>query len=165
MDFNSIESLKDAGFSGFSRKRKFLSDHTLIPATRGVYMVLYTKQTPPQFLEKGSGGYFKDKNPNLPIAELENHWVDDTVVLYIGKAGKEGSSATLKTRLAQYFQFGQGENIGHFGGRLIWQLDNANELLFCWKELPEQDPREVEYSLLKEFVAKYGKLPFANLVM
>lgn len=165
MDFNNIESFKDVGFSGFSRMRKFLSDNTLIPRTRGVYMVLYTPNTPPEFVEKGSGGYFKGKDPNVSIEELKNNWVDDTVVLYIGKAGKEGSSATLNTRLGQYFQFGQGEDIGHFGGRYIWQLENANELLFCWKELPDEDPRELEYALLKEFLAKYGKLPFANLVM
>ncbi|MDD2279695.1 MAG: hypothetical protein PHD06_11685 [Bacteroidales bacterium] len=165
MDFNSVESLKNEGFSGFSRMRKYLSDHTLIPSTRGVYMVLYTPKTPPQFLEKGSGGFFKGKDPNVSIAELENNWVDETIVVYIGKAGKEGSSATLKSRLAQYFQFGQGKDVGHYGGRLIWQLENSNNLLFCWKELPEQDPREVEYGMLKEFIAKYGKLPFANLEM
>ncbi len=163
MDFNSVESLKNEGFSGFSRMRKYLSDHTLIPSTRGVYMVLYTPKTPPQFLEKGSGGFFKGKDPNVSIAELENNWVDETIVVYIGKAGKEGSSATLKSRLAQYFQFGQGKDVGHWGGRFIWQLKYSPDLVVCWKVLSSK-PREYEAELIQEFVSIYGVRPFANLV-
>jgi len=165
MDFNSIDDIKNTGFIGFKRIGKLFADDSLIPTTRGVYMVLYTSSEPPVFLEKGSGGFFKGKNPNVSIAELKSNWVNDTQVVYIGKAGKESGSATLKSRLRQYFQFGQGRDIGHYGGRLIWQIQNFSDLLVCWKELPDEDPREVEYALLSEFMKRYNKLPFANLVM
>jgi hypothetical protein len=90
-------------------------------------------------------------------------WVDDTIVVYIGKAGKDGSSATLQSRLRQYFGFGQGKNVGHWGGRLIWQLKNSADLVVCWKALPTADPRTVEAELIQDFASKFSNRPFANL--
>jgi len=116
-----------------------------------------------EFLTVGTGGHFKGKNPNVPISVLKANWVEDTLVVYIGKAGKDGSSATLQSRLRQYFGFGQGRDIGHWGGRLIWQLKNSADLVVCWKALPANDPRTVEADLIQQFVAKFSKRPFANL--
>ena len=61
-------------------------------------------------------------------------------------------------------RFGQGKNIGHYGGRLIWQLKHSGDLVICWKGLPTEDPRKVEVKLIQEFVSKYSNRPFANLV-
>ena len=66
-----------------------------------------------------TGEFFKGKNPNVVLDELKKNWIDDTLVVYIGKAGGGNSKATLKSRLRQYFGFGQGKSIGHWGGRLI----------------------------------------------
>jgi hypothetical protein len=44
------------------------------------------------------------------------NWVDGAEVVYIGKADQ------LKRRLTQFADFGGGKPIGHWGGRLIWQL-------------------------------------------
>lgn len=38
-------------------------------------------------------------------------------MVYIGKAG-----TTLRKRLNQYLKFGNRQNIGHWGGRYIWQI-------------------------------------------
>jgi hypothetical protein len=111
----------------------------------------------------GTGGHFKGKDPNVPLYELKDNWVDNAIVVYIGKAGNEVSSATLQSRLRQYFWFGQGKNIGHWGGRLIWQLKNSTDLVVCWKALPNSDPRTVEADLIRQFITKYSKRPFANL--
>ncbi|MGE5411757.1 MAG: GIY-YIG nuclease family protein, partial [Clostridiales bacterium] len=87
---------------------------------------------------------------------LESNWVENTKVVYIGKA------TSLKSRLRQYFSFGQGKNIGHYGGRLIWQLKYSKDLVVCWESLPT-DPREHEAELIRQFATIYGRRPFANL--
>ena len=69
----------------------------------------------------------------------------------------------LHSRLVQYLRFGQGKKVGHWGGRFIWQLQNHEDLVFSWKITPNNDPSEVERSLLSQFVDQFGKLPFANL--
>jgi hypothetical protein len=97
------------------------------------------------------------------IDELKSNWVENSLVVYIGKAGSETSKATLNSRLKQYFGFGQGKNIGHWGGRLIWQLKNSADLIVCWKPLPTDDPRTFENQLIKKFVSEFSKRPFANL--
>jgi len=162
MDFKGIDDIKKAGFTGFKTMRDLFSDSSSIPKIKGVYMVLNpTKKG--EFLTVGTGGHFKGKNPNVPISVLKANWVEDTLVVYIGKAGKDGSSATLQSRLRQYFGFGQGKDIGHWGGRLIWQLKNSADLVVCWKALAANDPRTVEADLIQQFVAKFSKRPFANL--
>ncbi len=100
---------------------------------------------------------------NLQLDILKSNWIENTVVVYIGKAGASGKDATLRIRLKQYFSFGKGNNIGHYGGRLIWQLKNSKDLLVAWKPLTEEEPRTVEANLIQDFVSQYSKRPFANL--
>ena len=52
--------------------------------------------------------------------------------------------------------------MGHWGGRLIGQLENHADLLVCWRATTEE-PRRVEESMLAAFEIHYGRLPFANL--
>jgi hypothetical protein len=161
--FKDIDEIKKAGFQGFRKMSELFINSSAIPKAKGVYMILYTGKDEPKFLRKGTGGFFKGKDPNISIEELKRNWVPDTLVVYIGKAGKEGSNATLQSRLRQYFAFGQGRNVGHYGGRLIWQLNNSSDLVVCWKPLPTTDPRSIEVTLIREFVEKYSNRPFANL--
>ena len=84
-------------------------------------------------------------------------------MIYIGKAGGSNSRATLHSRLKQYMRFGEGEPVGHWGGRLIWQLENHRELTVCYKTLANSEPREEEKKLILEFESIHGKIPFANL--
>ena len=114
-------------------------------------------------MQIGFGGHFKDKNPNVSIDILKENWVDNSLIVYIGKAGNESSKATLNSRLKQYLYFGQGRKAAHWGGRLIWQLKDSDQLLVCWKKSPNDDPRAIEKKLIKNFVTEYGKRPFANL--
>lgn len=160
MNFGNISDLKNQGFDGFKTIEEVCADNRCVPSAKGVYMVLTPTQMP-QFLKVGTGGFFKGKNPNVHTSELSSNWIANTIVLYIGKAGNVGGSATLRSRLNQYLRFGQGKNVGHWGGRYIWQLTNSSELLLCWR--PEIDPREAERQLLADFFSQYKKLPFANL--
>lgn len=164
IDFGKIESLKNEGFYGFVSVKSLLNNHSQIPATRGVYMVLRTIMDDPIFLEKGSGGYFKETDPNVAIKILQEKWVYNTPVVYIGKAGGKKNKTTLRSRILQYLKFGQGKPYGHKGGCYIWQLSDAEELLFCWKALPTDEPEDVESMMISEFKHQYaGKRPFANL--
>ena len=156
MDFNRIDEIKKLGFTGFKKMSELFLDSSMLPDSNGVYLVLNTDNKPGDFLTVGSGGHFKGKNPNISLAELKSNWVDSTKVVYIGKA------TSLKSRLRQYFGFGQGKNIGHYGGRLIWQLKYSRELVVCWKVLTT-DPRKYEAELIQQFVSIYGLRPFANL--
>ena len=164
IDFGKIESLKNEGFYGFVSVKSLLNNHSQIPTTRGVYMVLRTIMDEPIFLEKGSSGYFKGTDPNVAIKILQEKWVYNTPVVYIGKAGGKKNKTTLRSRILQYLKFGQGKPVGHKGGRYIWQLNDSEELLFCWKPLPTDEPEDVESMLISEFKHQYaGKRPFANL--
>jgi hypothetical protein len=158
----TIEGIKKEAFTGFKTMKELFNDNSAIPQMKGIYMVLNLSKEK-EFLSVGTGGFFKGKNPNVSIQELENNWVENAIVVYIGKAGGEESDATLQSRLGQYFRFGQGKNVGHYGGRLIWQLKNSADLVVCWKELPTEDPRMVETGLIREFVTQFSKRPFANL--
>jgi hypothetical protein len=156
MNFKDINEFKQAGFIGFKEMIDLFNDSSIIPDSMGVYLVLKPDNMSCEFLTVGSGGYFKGKNPNVSIEELKRNWVDNTNVLYIGKA------TSLKSRLRLYFGFGQGKNVGHYGGRLIWQLSYSKELVVCWKVLTT-DPREYELELIRKFVSIYGSRTFANL--
>jgi hypothetical protein len=161
--FQDLSSIKEAGFSGFKTVEQLWHDYSLIPDKKGVYLILNPDCTMKQFLLKGVGGYFKGKDPNLSIPQLISNWVDNSYILYIGQAGGNGSSATLRKRIRQYLEFGKGKPVGHYGGRLIWQLTQHKELIVAWKILESSNPRKEEANLLKEFFSIYEKLPFANL--
>lgn len=164
MDFNNIDEIKEAGFVGFKKMNELFIDCSLIPKVKGIYLVLNPNYKTLKYLQIGTGGHFKGKNPNVSIDELKSNWVDSSLVVYIGKAGSSTARATLYSRLRQYLRFGQGSNVGHWGGRLIWQLADSHNLLICWKALPNHDPREAESCLVADFKRQYnGKRPFANL--
>lgn len=156
MTFNDIDEIKKAGFIGFKKMSELFLDSSMLPDNNGVYLVLNIDNDPGEFLTVGSGGHFKGKDPNISLADLKSNWVDNTKVVYIGKA------TSLRSRLRQYFSFGQGKNIGHYGGRLIWQIKYSKDLVVCWKSLTT-DPREFEADLIQQFVKTYGCRPFANL--
>lgn len=164
VEWNDIESLKRAGFQGFVPVRVVQNNAHCIPLQQGVYLIIRNSVSDPEFLETGSGGFFKGKNPNVSIADLQANWVENTKVVYIGKAGGIASSATLCSRLKQLFQFGSGKAVGHWGGRLLWQLADAQDLLVAWLPLEGIDAREFEARLIQAFRKSHGgRLPFANL--
>lgn len=158
-----IEELKAEGWQGFKTIAELKTSVSEIPKAMGVYMVLRLSSEAPHFINPGTGGFFKGKDPNVPISELQSEWNDNSLIMYIGKAGSSSGNATLNSRLSQYMKFGCGKNIGHWGGRYIWQLSDADQLIVCW--IPTtKEPEGVEFVLLREFQIHHGgKLPFANI--
>lgn len=159
-----IEELKADGFIGFVSVAELRKSLNAVPEQRGVYVVLRMTDSAPTFLKVGTGGYFKGKDPNVEVSKLLSKWVDGSPLLYIGKAGGPGTDATLHSRIRQYIQFGEGKPVGHKGGRYIWQLADAADLVFAWKPLPDEIPLEVEKRMIREYKILHGmKFPFANL--
>lgn len=155
---NVVERLTSEGFKGFVSIKDLKEDFKNggIPKEEGVYHVLRLKDSTPEFLSQGTGGYFKGKEPNVSIDELQQNWIDAEPIVYIGKATE------LYKRIQQYIKFGSGKNVGHFGGRYIWQLADSNDLVVCWKCV--SDSRSVEYAMITDFKENHnGKRPFANL--
>lgn len=158
------QKLVDAGFSGFVTIGSLMADIAVVPAMPGVYVVMRKSGEQPMFLQHGTGGFFKGKEPNVGIPVLGRNWVGGTSVVYIGKAGGSKSGATLRSRLEPYMQFGQGKPVGHYGGRYIWQLQDAQDLVVCWKTITDEEPRDVERRMIEKFKNSHnGYRPFANL--
>ena len=154
-----IETLKEQGFKGFVSVKKLIDDKSVVTKEPGVYIVLREAKSVPSFLEIGTGGFFKSENPNVTIQELKNNWIDDTQILYIGKA------TSLQRRLKQYMEFGEGKAVGHWGGRFIWQLEDAQDLIVCWNTFEsEKVAKATESTLIEKFKFEHqGQRPFANL--
>jgi hypothetical protein len=127
-----------------------------VPAARGVYVVWRTPGDQPAFLDANPGGRFKGRDPTVSREALTANWVDGAEVVYIGKAN------ALTRRLREFARFGAGAPIGHWGGRLIWQLSDSVDLLVAWKETPHVDAEREEAKLIAAFRELYGKPPFAN---
>ena len=155
--------MKQRGFSGFLTVDFLMAtDCADVIERKGIYFVIHPFDQP-SFLSTSVGGHFKGKDPTVSLSILENNWIDNTRVVYIGQTGGSGSKATLKKRLRQYMRFGEGDPVGHWGGRFIWQIENHRDLLVAWKTTGLNDARTVEKSLISEFKDIYGSRPYANL--
>lgn len=161
------DELIERGFEGFASIKQLMNDSSKLPDFSGVYILLNkdsitldenNKPMYSSFIFPGTGGFFKDRDPNVEISTLQRKMHPDSKVMYIGKA------TNLKRRIKQYLSFGQGKNIGHYGGRYIWQLRYSSKLILAFKKvsgdvLPENYEREL-INLHKE---RFDRLPFANL--
>ena len=141
-----FRSIKENGFIGFVSFGKLFDSSILPPDSGGVYMVIRLSDMQPIFVEAGSGGFHKGRNPNVSIDELQANWVEGAKFVYIGK------SVNVRKRLKQYQRFGKGQNVGHYGGRFIWQIKDAmNDLVVCWKKVDTGvNPEVYERELINE---------------
>ena len=155
--FNSLEALEKNGFKGFVSVKDLCNDRGCIPKKMGVYFVVLPVQHKVDFMENNPAGFRGGRNPTVSIEELEQNWVSDTLVLYIGKAKK------FKERIHCYLKHGMGsDSAAHWGGRMIWQVKDSQNLLFCWKKSDKVDSFEDERELINSFCEFYKKRPFAN---
>jgi hypothetical protein len=157
------KGLKAEGFAGFRPIGAL--EAMRIPQGTGLFAVLAPEGFEPRFLKKSTAGVFKKKDPSLPESALDDEWVASAEVLYLGKAGP-GSKGNrgLRRQIQEFLDFGQGKPPGHWDGRLVWQLADAEELVIAWKELPAEHLNKAEADYHTAFLEEHGKLPFANLV-
>jgi hypothetical protein len=132
-----------------------------VPTTPGVYVVERATIGLPKFLESGTGGWFKSKDPNYPLSTVVANWVEEDAVLYVGMTQGRGG---LRRRIRDLVRFGFGKRVGHRGGRMLWQIQDAHDLSVRWRSCSEdENAREMEKSLLRAFREAYGRPPFANM--
>lgn len=157
------KSLTADGFTGFRPIAAL--DINRIPQRQGIFMVLRPAGFEPRFLPQSTAGTFKKKNPSLPKDQLAAEWVADADVLFIGKAspGSKGNRG-LRRQISEFVDFGNGRPTGHWDGRLIWQLADAEDLLLAWKELPAEELNGALAAYHAQFLQVHGRLPFANPV-
>jgi hypothetical protein len=155
----TVASLRAGGFTGFHSFDALRAGLAVtIPMAAGVYAVVRQGQREPTFLRESCGGHFKGRDPTVPVVVLEQEWVPDAEVLYIGKAD------VLHRRLRQYADFGAGRPIGHWGGRYVWQLSDSGDLLVAWRVCGKgATVSELEAQMIARFKRAYGRLPFANI--
>jgi hypothetical protein len=156
-------SLEGIGFEGFlSVQQLNQNEYRNIPKKPGVYVVLRRSTNPQALCTPSKAGWHKGKDPTIDLAELSERWVEGVSVIYIGKAGKEASKATLHQRLRAYLRSGLGHSAGHWGGRAVWQLADHDELVVAWRPTSAEDAPRLETELLTHFHGLHRKLPFAN---
>jgi hypothetical protein len=147
--------LKAGGFAGWVSFKQMLNQDR-VPRAGGIYVIARSSNGDPRFLEANPGGRFKGKDPTVAEDALRANWVEGAEVVYIGRTDE------LRRRLRQFADFGAGKPVGHWGGRLVWQLAESKNLLVAWKETPGDDPVAAEAALIAAFRDRYGKPPFAN---
>lgn len=156
-------ALRTAGFAGFIAAAELRAVRmTAVPTGPGVYVVTRPDLSPPTFAATSCGGWFKGRDPTVPVQVLRAKWVAGAELVYVGKAtsGRSGNSG-LRTRLDLLLRYGAGQPVGHQGGRYLWQVTNIDDYRYGWRE--STDPTEVENQLLASFFAAYGSYPFANI--
>ncbi len=160
-----VTLLREMGFRGFHSVSHLQRTRCLdVPVERGVYAVARDTELPPEFMERSVGGWYRQQDPSAPLDELKANWVEGAQVLYFGLARGPGVRNLLQQRIKRYLRFGQGKVVAHTGGRSIWQLRDHVALRVAWRiATAGEDPANIEASLLEGFMARYQKLPFANL--
>ena len=149
-----------AGFEGFLPLRSVLENLSLIPGRPGIYIVVRTSRSRAQFNPSSKAGRFKGRDPTYPVEKLKEKWIPGATVVYIGKAGP-AASRSLRKRIRELVQFGSGKPVAHWGGRALWQLEGIWDAQIAW-QATASDPRNSERQMIKEFVLRFGRLPYAN---
>jgi hypothetical protein len=165
IDFINIENLKKNGFTGFKTVKELWFNRKDIPKNMGVYCVINPDRNQPHFINPGACKPHDGENPNVSIETLQDNYINDSQVIYIGKAGSSDYTTGLRQRVGAYLGCSKPGNTScsHAGGRYIWQLKNYEDLIFCWKSTTEE-PRNVEAEMLRKFSEQFDcNLPFANL--
>jgi hypothetical protein len=161
--------LDAAGFTGWTTWPHLRAcEFAAVPCQPGVYAVFRPATAQPAFIHPSPAGRFKGQEPSVSDDRLKEEWVPGAQVVYIGKADfrrRRKSIEALRERLSEYARFGAGGDIGHRGGRLIWQLADSAELLVAWHAITRVErTRCYEKRLLRRFGELHdGRRPFANL--
>lgn len=163
MLLNNLTDIKSFGFFGFEEIQSLMNNNcTNFPSRKGIYLVL-TDEKNPEFHSESVGGYFKGKNPTVDISKLSQKWVNKSVVVYIGQAGGGTSKETLNDRSKIYVSLGKVNPGGYWGGRYFWRQKNKRRLKICLKSNSDDDPEQVEKSLIKQFKIRFCTKHFANI--
>jgi len=163
IDPTTEDGLRRAGYEGFKTVGALRESGLAgIPAQPGVYLTLTLSEDPPRFLPISPAGTIAGESATIPVHEIEDNWVPGALVLYAGLAGGKGKTATLRSRIGRFLDFGRGQKVRHRDGRAVWQIVRSSTLVMCWLPTPGADPWGKRKTLLTAFADRYGSAPFAN---
>ena len=151
--------IPESFFDGFKTIAELKNSCSEIPDVKGIYLVLRAAEKAPVIKSSSLGGYvhFPNDSPCYSVDELEDNYIDGSHILYIGK------STNIQKRIRTYMKFGKGEKARHGGGRAIWQLADADDLIVCWTATTD-GPRKVEKEMIQRYKLNHSsKRPFANM--
>lgn len=154
-DLNFLSSNEFGHFCTFSNLEE--NGYNDIPNEPGLYVVLMPNNFTPIFTDTSTAiSEFRGRNLLATIETLQENWVKNSRILYIGK------SNNLNRRFREFVRYGYGLGVNKRGGRYIWQLVNCHNLLIGY--VTDNNPRETEHQLIVNFRNNHnGKRPFANL--
>lgn len=133
----------------------YYSNCFAIPDKPGIYFILAPKDMEIQFLPTARNSHAPFYGVN--ILQEKYALCKDREILYIGKAsGQKG----LKQRLRQYMRYGWNEAVNHKGGRAIWQIEGAENLLLSYEICQDADAKE--HALLAAYKRDNDSYPLAN---
>ena len=123
---------------------------------KGVYLVVRPESFRQVIFKSSSCAFrLRGKDPTVSLDKLQDKWVDDAI-LYIGKSEK-----SVHKRMQQHIDFWKGNRAVAWGGRIIAQIVNYEELEIWY--LSCDNPKQMERDLLDVFCGMHDeKLPFAN---
>jgi hypothetical protein len=158
----SIDQVSIAGFSepmSIAELRRTRCES--VPRRTGVYLIERDAESAPKFGVLSTGGWFNGLDPNCPLDMIQAKWVAGAHIIYVGKAaGQVG----LRRRLRQLIDFGCGKPVAHRGGRLLWHLQDSDELLVRWRTCPQNEADRAETTAIGDFKKSHrGMRPFANM--
>lgn len=163
----SVKGLREYGFVGFVPLKDW-DESQVIGITHsdveGVYVVVREATEAPKFLDED---HRKPRPKRWSAEAAAERWVPEVHVLYFGKGPLRSSAGKRRTGLArrigelQRHGFRGGAN--HYGGKLLWQIDDADALLIAWKSLAEGESAATESGLIRGFERIIGRQPFANV--
>lgn len=163
----SIADLSEYGFVGFVPLKDW-DESQIIGITQsdveGVYVVVRESMEVPTFLDED---HRKPRPKRWSAEAAADRWVPGVQVLYFGKGPLRCSKAKrrkgLARRVGELQRHGYGGGANHYGGKLLWQIDDADALLIAWKPLHEGESAAIESGLIRGFDRIMGRQPFANV--
>lgn len=81
MNFNDRNEIEKSGFWGFKTVKELWNSRKDIPKKKEVYLVIDPNFKNTEFINPGVGGFFKRKDPNVPISELKLNYVPNSQVV------------------------------------------------------------------------------------
>ncbi|MCU1509499.1 MAG: hypothetical protein JWQ12_1764 [Glaciihabitans sp.] len=163
----AIESLREYGFVGFVPLKDW-DEFQVIGLTQsdieGVYVVVRESTDVPKFRDED---HRKPRPKRWSAEDAADRWVSGVQVLYFGKGPLRSSKAKrrqgLARRVRELQKHGYRGGANHYGGKLLWQIDDIDSLLIAWKPLAEGESAAIESGLIRGFERVMGRQPYANI--
>ena len=92
-----------------------------LPKQKGVYAITRETKESPHFISVGTGAFYKNVDPNVPIEKLLEKWdCSSHQIMYVGRANYDDGNmkdkdckVTIQKRVREYMRFGYSKKSPH----------------------------------------------------